>query len=260
MGLLSVVIISFNEERNIGRCLDSVRPIADEIIVLDSFSTDNTVKIAREKGAIVHQEAFAGYIAQKNRALEFATHDYVLSVDADEALDGTLVRSIAAAKENFTWKAYRMNRCANYCGKFIRHGSWYPEPKLRLFDKRVARWGGVDPHDTIIVAPNIPVHHLKGDILHYICSTIAEHVRRNDNFSSIAARSLYQRGKRTNWVKILASPAWFFLNDYILRGGFLNGYYGWVIAINQSKYHYLKYSKLLRLQHGSDESAAKPAP
>jgi glycosyltransferase involved in cell wall biosynthesis len=248
MGLLSVVIITFNEESNIGRCIESVRGLADEIIVLDSFSTDNTVKIAREMGAIVHQQSFAGYVAQKNKALEFASNDYVLSLDADEALDEVLRDAIAKEKPDFSARAYKMNRCANYCGKFIRHGSWYPEPKLRLFDKRIARWDGVDPHDTITVDPGIRVIHLKGDILHYICKTIGEHIKRNDNFSTIAARSLYERGKRTNWVKALASPAWFFINDYVLRAGFLSGYYGWVIAINQSRYHFQKYAKLIKLQ------------
>lgn len=248
MELLSVLIITYNEEENIGRCIDSVKTVADEIIVLDSFSTDKTIAIALEKGAIVHQSAFAGYVAQKNKALLLANNNYILSLDADEALDEVAVQSIIKAKQSFIWKAYKINRCAYYCGKFIRYGAWYPEPKIRLFDKRAASWGGADPHDQVQMVQGTAVFHLKGDILHYICNSVAEHKKRSENFSSIAATSLFNAGKKTNWLKILSSPAWFFLNDYFIRKGFLNGKQGWAIAINQARYHYLKYKKLYQLQ------------
>ena len=127
MEKLSVVIISFNEENNIGRCIDSVKGIADEILILDSYSTDQTVRIATEKGAIVKQQPFNGFIEKKNDALALASSNYVLSLDADEALDQILRESILKAKETFSASAYRMNRCTNYCGQFIRHGSWYPD-------------------------------------------------------------------------------------------------------------------------------------
>ncbi len=245
MGLLSVVIITFNEAKNIGRCIDSVRPVADEIVVLDSYSTDDTVNIAKAKGAIVHSSGFDGYIHQKNKALTFASHDHILSLDADEELDQALVASILKVKkEDFPFKAYRMNRCAFYCGKFIRHGTWYPEPKVRLFDRRFVTWGGLDPHDRIIFPSTVAVSSLKGDILHYICNTVEEHQARNENFSTLAARSLHQLGRHTNWLKIIASPSWFFVFDYLVRGGFLSGKQGWWIAKNQARYHYLKYLKL----------------
>lgn len=255
MELLSVVIITYNEEKNIGRCIDSVKEVADEIVVLDSFSTDKTVQIAEAKGAYVYRQKFAGYIAQKNKALEFAEHNYVLCLDADEALDDELKASVLRAKKGFVFKAYKMNRCANYCGKFIRYGSWYPETKVRLFDKRFLHWGGFDPHDKIIVPSSIAICPLKGDLLHYICDTVADHKKRNDNFSMIAARSLHKAGKKTNWLKILASPAWSFLNAYFLRVGFLNGYYGLAIAYHQARYHFLKYAKLYKLQRNKNEIA-----
>ena len=252
MELLSVVIITYNEEKNIGRCLDSVKDVADEIVVLDSFSTDRTVQIAEAKGATVHKQKFAGYIAQKNKALELASHNYVLSLDADEALDETLRASILKAKNGFAFRAYKMNRCANYRGSFIRHGSWYPETKVRLFDRRFLRWGGFDPHDRIIVPSNVAVCPLKGDLLHYICETVRDHRKRNDNFSSIAARSLYKAGKKTNWLKILASPAWSFIYAYFLRAGFMNGYNGLMIAYHQARYHFLKYAKLYQLNKNGE--------
>ncbi len=253
MELLSVVIITYNEEKNIGRCLDSVKDVADEIIVLDSYSTDATVQIAESKGATVYRQKFAGYISQKNKALELATHNYVLSLDADEALDETLRTSILKAKEGFAFRAYKMNRCANYRGSFIRHGSWYPEAKVRLFDRRFLRWGGFDPHDRVIVPSNVAVCPLKGDLLHYICESVDEHKKRNDNFSTIAARSLYRLGKKTNWLKILASPTWSFLYAYLFRAGFLNGYNGLMIAYHQARYHFLKYAKLYSLQKNKTE-------
>ena len=253
MELLSVVIITYNEEKNIGRCLDSVRDVADEIIVLDSYSTDATVQIAESKGATVYRQKFAGYISQKNKALELATHNYVLSLDADEALDETLKKSILKVKEGFAFRAYKMNRCANYRGSFIRHGSWYPEAKVRLFDRRFLRWGGFDPHDRVIVPSNVAVCPLKGDLLHYICESVDEHKKRNDNFSTIAARSLYRLGKKTNWLKIVASPTWSFLYAYLFRAGFLNGYNGLMIAYHQARYHFLKYAKLYSLQKSKTE-------
>lgn len=255
---LSVIIISFNEERNIGRCIDSVRQVADEILVLDSYSTDNTVAIAKSKGAVVKQAAFAGHIEQKNRALQLSSHNFVLSLDADEALDEQLVQSILAIKKEFTERAYKMNRCTNYCGRFIRHGLWYPDRKLRLFDKRIARWGGVNPHDKIMLSEQVKVVHLKGDILHYSYNSIAEHQSQNNYFSSISANALYEKGKRFQWWKILVNPLWSFINGYFLRVGFVDGLYGLIIAVNASHYTFLKYSKLYQL-HKAGKKRKKAA-
>jgi glycosyltransferase involved in cell wall biosynthesis len=256
---LSVIIIAFNEERNIGRCIDSVIPVADEIIVLDSYSTDDTVAIARSKGAIVKQASFTGHIQQKNRALQLSSNNFVLSLDADEALDQQLTESILAIKKNFTSRAYKMNRCTNYCGRFIRYGLWYPDRKVRLFDKRVATWGGVNPHDKIILTGNTKVVHLKGDILHYSYNTIAEHQSQNNYFSSISAKALYEKGKRFKWWKILVNPLWSFVNGYILRGGFVDGIYGFIIAIHASHYTFLKYIKLYHL-HKAKKKSKMPVP
>ncbi|HMK27961.1 MAG TPA: glycosyltransferase family 2 protein [Chitinophagaceae bacterium] len=245
---LSVVIITFNEEHNIERCIRSVKEVADEIIVLDSFSTDQTVDIARSLGAIVQQEKFRGYIGQKNLAIQLASHDYVLSLDADEALAEKLAASILRVKNDFTHRAYRMNRCTNYCGHFIRHGLWYPDPKIRLFDRRCARWAGMNPHDKIEIDHKFSVGQLAGDILHYSFSTPEDLVWQNNRLSSIAAASLYARGHRSSWFKILARPAWAFINGYFFRLGFLDGFDGFVIAVHTSHQVFMKYSKLYRIQ------------
>lgn len=258
MHKLSVVIITFNEEENIARCIKSVKKIADEIIVLDSFSTDETVAISRSHGAQIHLEKFRGYIGQKNFAMQLASYDYVLSLDADEALDDTLVNSILEAKKTFSHEAYKMNRCTNYCGRFIRHGLWYPDQKIRLFNRNKAQWAGLNPHDKILLEPGTAIKKLKGDILHYSFSAPEDLVWQNNRLSSISAASMYAHGKKSSWFKILVRPAWAFLNGYVFRLGFLDGADGFTIAVNTAHQVFLKYSKLYRLQHTKQRSA--PAP
>jgi len=247
MEKLSVVIICFNEEKNIGRCIDSVADVADEILILDSYSTDRTVAIAESKGAVVKQEEFKGFIEKKNKAVELASHNYVLSLDADEALDPWLASSIRTAKEKDTNPACEMNRCSNYCGRFIRHGSWYPDKKIRLFDRRIARWGGINPHDRVIVQDHVEVKHLKGDILHYSYHTISEHVIQNNKLSTLAAESLFAGGKRTNLFNVIFRPWWAFIVSYIIRAGFLDGLFGFVIAVQIAHMTFLKHIKLYLL-------------
>ena len=247
MQALSVVIITYNEERNIGRCLSSVSTIADEIIVVDSFSDDDTVNIALAAGAVVKQSRFDGYINQKNKAINMAANDMVLLLDADEALTEELCHSISQAKEDFLFKAYTMNRCGFFCGKFIKHGLWYPDRKLRLFDKRFGKCGGMNPHDRIIFDREFPTKHLKGDLLHYTYDSMEEYLLRNDAVSTIAAQSLFEAGIRRPWTKIVFSPLWAFFNGYILRLGFLEGYHGLAIAIHTANQSYSKYQKLRRM-------------
>lgn len=250
MERLSVVIITHNEEKHIARCIRSVMPVADEIIVLDSFSSDQTVRIALENGARVYQEPFRGYIAQKNRATELASWNYVLSVDADEALDDELQGSIGRAKKGFMFSAYKMKRCTNHCGRFIRYGAWYPDRKIRLFDRRVAYWGGLNPHDKIMHRKNVAVKQLPGEILHYSFSTLTEHKAQNENFSTLVAESYFHAGKRTNPLKIIINPLWTIIYGFFIRGGFLIGNHGWAIAINHARYTYMKHLKLHQLQKG----------
>ncbi|HXB28557.1 MAG TPA: glycosyltransferase family 2 protein [Puia sp.] len=251
MEKLSVVIITYNEEKNIGRCIDSIKTLADEILILDSNSDDETVSIAESRGAIVKQESFKGFIQMKNRAIQLAGNDYILSLDADEALDPVLAESIRKVKENFSSGAYRMNRCTNYCGQFIRHGTWYPDRKIRLFDRRIAQWGGINPHDKIVLKENITVEQLRGDILHFSYYTIAEHVAQNNKFSTIAAESLFANGKRTSLFNIIINPLWAFIHSYFIKAGLLDGLYGFVISIQISHMTFLKHIKLYLLWKSS---------
>lgn len=241
---LSVVIITFNEEKNIGRCIESVKNVADEIIVVDSVSTDRTTEIAASMGATVILQPFLGYVEQKNMALKTASNDYVLSLDADEALDKKLEASILDAKKDFQLKGYSMNRCTNYCGKFIRHGAWYPDRKLRLVNKNFAYWGGDNPHDRLIMQDEGSTQHLKGDILHYSYNSIEEHVFQNNKFSTISAETYFKRGKKTNIFKMVVHPFWAFFLGYFLRAGFLDGFAGFVVALHVAHLSFLKHAKL----------------
>ena len=248
MQQVSAVIITFNEEAQIARCISSVRDLVTEIVVLDSSSTDRTKEIAQSLGARVLNQPFAGYVEQKNAAIQLAIHDWVLCLDADEALDETLRSSLSRVALTNPNNAYKMNRCTNYCGQFIRHGSWYPDTKLRLFNKSTGRWAGTNPHDEVQVDPTVKVEHLKGDILHFSYDSIAEHVSQNNRFSSIAAEALYQQGKKTTLFKVFFNGQWAFFRSYVIRAGFLDGLYGYIIARNIAHLTFLKHAKLLQLQ------------
>lgn len=247
---LSVVIITFNEERNIERCLKSVQPIADEIIVVDSFSTDKTEMICRSYGTRFFQRPFDDYSNQKNYAVDLASFDYILSLDADECLSEGLTEEIVSIKSSWSCDGYKLDRLTNYCGTWIRHCGWYPDSKLRLWDRRQGRWGGPNPHEILVMAPGSKIGHIRGDLLHYSFYTIEQHVRQVNFFSEMAARNLFEKGKNVSVAYILISPVAKFVRDFILKRGFMDGYYGLVVCVISSYAKFLKYAKLrsMRLQ------------
>lgn len=248
---LSVVIITFNEEHNIGRCLDSVKGIADEIVVLDSFSSDRTAEIVKQKGGRLEQHAFDGHIEQKNRAIMFASFPHILSLDADEAPDELLQSEILKIKSNWSHDGYEMNRLTNYCGQWIRHGGWYPDRKLRLFDSRKGSWTGINPHDEYVLKSGSSIARLNGNILHYSYNNISDHLRQVDYFTAITAKNYFEKGIRSNLFKILFNPVIKFFKDYFFRLGFLDGFYGFVIAAISAFATFVKYVKLRQLYRKS---------
>ncbi len=253
MNKLSVAIITFNEERNIERCLQSVDDIASEIIVIDSGSTDKTLEIATRFGAKVFHQKFLGHIEQKNLAVSKTAQTWVLSLDADEALDNTLKENIKAVLASPHFQGYSMNRLNNYCGKWIRHGSWYPDIKLRLWNKTMGEWSGLNPHDKVKMKTGAKIQHLKGNILHYSYSSVQEHKIRSEKYADIAAKAYKQKGKRAYFIQLIYKPSFKFLRDYIFKLGILDGYYGFIIAFINSKEVYLKYLNLLRVQRISSD-------
>jgi glycosyltransferase involved in cell wall biosynthesis len=244
---LSVVIITFNEERNISRCLDSVRGIADEVVVVDSFSTDKTEEICRKYGAVFVKHPFEGHIQQKNFALSQSSHTYVLSLDADEALSGDLQKSVLAAKGQWAADAYEMPRLTNYCGHWIRHTDWYPDRKIRLFDKRKARWGGANPHDRIELTSGATLRRMDANILHYSYHSVSQHLQQLNYFTDIGAKMAFDNGKKAPLPVILFSPFTKFVKGYFIRLGFLDGYYGFLVCAISAFASFLKYVKLRQL-------------
>jgi glycosyltransferase involved in cell wall biosynthesis len=246
---LSVVIITFNEEKNIARCIRSVKDVADEIIVMDSFSTDRTADIVGESGGSFYQRAFSGYGDQKNAAAAIAAGEYILFLDADEFLSEELCKSIGSEKEKgFPYDGYTMNRLNKYCGKWIRHGSWYPDKKLRLTHRKKGAWNQDLVHESLELKEGSRVYHLRGDLLHQTYSNFDEHIDKNNRYSRLSAQLLYQKGKRIYAYKILVNPFWAFFTSYFLKAGFLDGFYGFVIAVNIAHLTFLKYIKLYQLQ------------
>ncbi|MCX6272808.1 MAG: glycosyltransferase family 2 protein [Bacteroidetes bacterium] len=241
---LSVVIITFNEERNILRCLDSLEGVADEIIVVDSFSTDKTQEYCLFKGACFVQHIWPGYGAQKNYGNDLASNDWILSIDADEALSVELKKAILDFKAHPTHEAWSVNRLTSYRGHWIRHCGWYPDRKIRLFDRRKARWDLELVHENLKLDPGTGIGHLKGNMLHYSYHTREDQLRQMESFTSLAARQYFKRGKKAGWLKAAFSGPVRFIRDYLVKGGILDGYWGFVVCWYSARTACLKYNKL----------------
>lgn len=242
---ISTVIITYNEERNLARCLDSVKDIADEIIVVDSYSTDNSAAIAAAYNARFIQNEFNGYSQQKNFATQQATYDWILSLDADEILSAELIKSILEVKSAPQFPAYQIPRLTNYCGKWIRHCGWYPDKQTRLYDRTKGRWEEKKVHEYWRLDDDKEqMGLLKGDILHYSFRNINEHLNKIEKYSELAARESVENGKSATLLKIYFSPKWHFINEYIFQLGFLDGFYGYTICRLSVYATFLKYSKI----------------
>jgi L-malate glycosyltransferase len=240
---LSVVIITLNEEKNIDRCLDAAWQVADEIVVVDSYSTDKTKKICLERGVKFIEHTFEGYGLQKNFAITQANCNYILSLDADEVLSDTLVQSINQVKQKPTFKAYQINRMSFYVDKFIKHGHWFPDKKIRLFHKEYCQWTTDEVHEIIEPQNGVAISILKGVLFHYTFTSISDHLRQANNFSDLGARQLSYKSSFFLLTKAFISPVWGFFYGYILKLGFLDGWHGISIAVISSAETFLKYAK-----------------
>jgi glycosyltransferase involved in cell wall biosynthesis len=250
MGSISGVVITFNEEKNIEKCLLSLQDVCDELVVVDSFSADRTEEICKRMGARFIKNPFQGHIEQKNFAIQQANSHYVLSLDADEELSPELKESILSVKPVLSKHYYRFPRVTSYRGKWIRHSGWYPDKKVRLFPKETGQWGGDNPHDIILIPSGTQVKELKGDLKHYSYHTIAEHVQQTEKFTTIAAQVAYNKGKRASMVQVITRPIFKFIRDYIFKHGFLDGAEGFIICYINALYAFLKYAKIRELTIG----------
>jgi glycosyltransferase involved in cell wall biosynthesis len=248
MPAISATIITHNECANIARAIRSLS-CADEIVVIDSNSSDGTREIAAGLGARVIAHAFEGFAAQKNFSTAQAQYDWVLSLDADEELDP---KAQAAVLE---WKAtepaaagYQFARRAQYLGRWILHSGWYPDYKLRLFDRRQGSWQGAYVHESVVV--NGPVATLPGEILHYTCNSLEEHLQRIEFYTDLAAKEMFERGENVSLWRRTLGPPWIFLNSYLFRLGMLDGTPGYLIARMAARYVRRKYAKLEEMRKG----------
>jgi len=249
---LSAVIITYNEELNIARCIDSLSGIVDEIVVLDSFSTDETKSICEERNVRFYQRKWEGYAATKNYANSLSSNSYVLSVDADEQVSEELKASLLELKKEDLKGVYSFNRRTNYCGKWIRFLGWYPDKKVRIFPKDTTSWSGEYVHEELTFKELLPEHFLKGDLNHYSYYDRQDHRRRADNYSVLTAKKLYAKGKRVSIIRPFLSAIGRFLAMYIIKLGFMEGITGWHISKISAESNYVKYKELLKLQREGD--------
>ena len=255
---LSGCIIAMDEEDRIAGCLQSL-DFCDEIVVVDSHSRDQTREIAAARGARVIERDWPGHVAQKEFAIRAASHDWVLCVDADERISAPLRAEILALRDaGFPGAAgWRFPRLSSYLGRWMRHGGWYPDRQLRLFDRRRGRWGGHDPHDRVELESEPGT--LRGDLLHHPYRSFAEHLRTIDKYTTIMAEGLHKRGKRASALHLVVGPCARFVRFYFLHLGILEGWRGLLQAYLAAHYGRLKYAKLLVLQN-QGEALRRPDP
>jgi len=238
---ISATLITFNEERNITRAIESLR-CCDEVVVVDGGSTDRTVELASNLGARVIENPWTGYAEQKNFAARQAAHDWILSLDADEALSEALEAEIwRLKKDGPEYDAYNMPRMAQYLGRWILHSGWYPDRKVRLYDRRKARWPGKYVHERVEVDGR--VGRLQSNLLHFTCSSLSEHLKTMERYTTLAAEEIVSQQRKIGYRHLLLDPPWTFFRTYFLQRGFLDGAEGLAIAYTAAFYNFLKYAK-----------------
>ena len=244
---ISAVIITFNEEDNIASCIESIEEVCEEIIIVDSLSTDKTVEIAKQYPKVkTYSQKWLGYIEQKNYANSLTSYNTILSIDADELLSKELKESIKKIKklEEDSFKVYEVSRLTNYCGSWIKHCGWYPDKKIRIFDKRSVKWQGELVHETLFLPENTQIITLKGDLLHYSYKSSTSHIERINKYSSLTAKEAFNRGKKSSIFDIWFRPKWRFFRDYVIKAGFLDGYAGYQVCKMSAYITFAKYIKL----------------
>ncbi len=248
---ISGVVICMNEADRIARCLESLA-FCDEIVVVDSLSTDGTCEVARRFTPRVIEQPFLGYVRQKNFALDEAKHDWVVCLDADEALSDELAaeirRAIAEAGEGVS--GFELDRVTRFLGVWHDRGEWYPDPQLRVFRRSRGRWGGRDPHDHVRVSGE--VRRLPGRLNHWNYRNLSEHVQTIDRFSGRLAAAMQEEGLHFRLRDLLLRPLGRFLKGYVLQGGFRKGLPGFLVSVSTAYYVFMKYAKLWELERGRE--------
>ena len=250
---VSAVIITKNEEQNIARCLQALHQVAEEIIVIDSFSSDKTAEIAKGMGAKTFLVEWKGFGPQKNFGLQQATNNYIIALDADEVLTAEAIKEIQQLKQQGFTAVYEFPLKNYFFGKFLRRSDY----KKRMFDKTVVRWNNNDVHEGLVTPDNYPVVKLNGILEHYSYFSIEQFITKSNLYSTIAANELFKKGKKSYLLKMLFSPAYTFFQSYILKSGFLDGLHGFVVATFNGYTSFLKYAKLWELYSKEKKESEK---
>ncbi|MGB0914916.1 MAG: glycosyltransferase family 2 protein [Crocinitomicaceae bacterium] len=247
---LSATIITLNEERNIERCILSLKNVADEIIVLDSNSTDQTEAICLAHNVTFIKRDWEGYSASKNYLNSLANFDFILSMDADEAIDSELEQEILRIKRLDSNDLYSVNRMTNYCGKWIKHSGWYPDVKTRIFPKEGCYWDGEFVHEELVYPQGSNIVQLKGHLSHYSYYSYKDHRERADKYSTLTAKKMNKAGKKASVLKPYLSGIARFISMYFIKAGFLDGKMGFKIAQISAQSNVFKYQELRRFNQG----------
>ncbi len=246
MSALSAVIITRDEAHNIVACLQSVKAVCADVVVVDTGSTDATVALAEEQGAKVESIDWPGYSAAKNFANSLAANDWILSIDADERVSPELAQSLIALQPQ-AQHVYLLDRFTNYCGHWVRYCGWYPEWKARIFDRRSIQWQGDFVHEALAIPPDYQQERLDGKLYHYSYYTADEHYQRLDRYAQLAAQQMHANGKNISPLRPAVSAAARFLTTYFIKQGWRDGPTGLAISRRAALEVYKKYSGLLRM-------------
>lgn len=244
---ISAVLITLNEESNLMPCLQALQQVVREIIVVDSHSSDNTVAVARSMGALVFPLDWEGYARTKNAGNKLAANDWILSIDADEVLSPELIESIQKL-ELKRGQVYLLDRITNFAGRWIKHCGWYPDWKPRLFHRVDVSWKGDFVHEVLNLPSNTRNVRLQGKLFHYSYKSLADHSKRIEKYAHLAARKMQASGKRPGFLKVWLAPSVRFLRTYLIKGGFLDGYAGFIISKRDAWLVRRKYNILRKLQ------------
>ncbi len=242
---ISAAIITLNEENTIADCIKSINWV-DEVIVIDSLSTDRTKEIAESLGAKVIDQKFLGHVEQKQMAVDQCQYDWVLCLDADERISKKLKEEIFQLFETTSpdtlLNGYTVPRRSFHLGRWIMHGGWYPDRNIRLFNRKFGHWAGTNPHDKVDVQGK--VGHFEGALDHYVFRDLYDNIQTNNSFSSISAKILFEEGNKPSFLKLMFKPMGKFIETYLIKRGFLDGMPGFIISVGAAYSMFLKYAKL----------------
>lgn len=256
MDKISAVVITHNAATTIGNCIDALKKVSDEIIVIDSFSTDETADICKEKNINFFQQNWLGFGAQKNFGINKASYNYILSIDADEIISDELATSVNKEKNRGLSGLYSLLFLHHYYFDFAKHGASGPDTKTRLFDKTNVRWNEREVHEALIIPEGEKIKQLRGYLLHYSYASISHQINKINYYTSLGAKQLFKKGKKYFFLKMIFSPPINFFINYFIRLGFLDGIHGFVLASFSAHESFVKYAKLWEMHVNEKIKAA----